>query len=97
MARGYPARMHPQNLQERLMPCVQFEALERRQQAWHEWGVDSNKLTIKDNNDDNTEVAGDPQGEPALLKTRIRETTVDIIKRVLLFSQGVAEAIYDDQ
>jgi hypothetical protein len=35
--------------------------------------------------------------EPALLETRIHETTGDMFKRVLLFSQGVVEALYDDQ
>jgi hypothetical protein len=58
----------------------------------HEQGVDSNESTVEDNNDNNAEDAGDPQGEPALLKTRIHKTTVDMFKRVLLFSQGEAEA-----
>jgi hypothetical protein len=89
--------MCPQNLQERLMPCAQFEALERCRQARCDRGIDSYKLTIKDDNDDDVEDAGDPQGELALLETRIHETTVDMFKRVLLFSQGVAEALYDNQ
>jgi hypothetical protein len=88
---GYPLRLRPQNLNERLMPCAQFEALERCRQALHKRGIDSDKSTIKDNNNNNTEDAGDPQGEPALLKTRIRKTTVDMFKGVLLFSQGAAE------
>jgi hypothetical protein len=54
-------------------------------------------LTVKDDNDNDAEEAGDPQGEPALLKTRIRKTTVDMFKRVLLFSQGAVEALYNDQ
>ncbi len=54
-------------------------------------------LTVKDDNYDDAEDAGDPQGKPALLETRILKTTVDMFKRVLLFSQGVAEALYDDQ
>ncbi len=97
MARGYPARICPQNLQERLMPCAQFEALERCRQAQNERGVDSDELTVKVDNDNNTEDAGNPQGEPALLKTRIRKTTVDMFKRVLLFSQGAAEALYNNK
>jgi hypothetical protein len=97
MARGYPVRIGPQNLQERLMPRAQLEALERRRQAQREQDIDSNKSTIKDNNDDDAEDAGDPQGEPACLETRIRKTTMDMFKRVLLFSQGAAEALYDDQ
>ncbi len=93
MARGYPARIRPQSLQERLMPCAQFEALEACCQAQCKQGIDSNELTIDDSDNDDAEDAGDPQGEPALLKTRICKTTVDIFKRVLLFSQGVAEAL----
>jgi hypothetical protein len=97
MVRGYPARICPQNLQERLIPHAQFEALERCRQVRHERGIDYNKWTIEDNNGNNAEDAGDPQGEPALLETRIRETTVDMFKRVLLFSQGAAEALNDNQ
>ncbi len=54
-------------------------------------------MTIKDDNNNNAGDAGDPQGEPALLETRIPETTVDMFKRVLLFSQGAAEALYNNQ
>jgi hypothetical protein len=97
MARGYPTRICPQSLQERLMPCAQFEALEACCQAWREQGVDSDKSTINDGDDNNAEDAGDPQGEPALLETRIRKITVDMFKRVLLFSQGAVEALYNNQ
>ncbi len=62
-----------------------------------EQGVDSNESTVEDDNNNNAEDAGDPQGEPALLETRIRKTTVDMFKRVILFSQGAAEALYNDQ
>jgi hypothetical protein len=96
MTRGYPTRIRAQNLQERLMPRAQFEALERCRQARHEQGVDSNKWTVQDNNKDNAEDAGDPQGEEPL-KTSICKTTVDMFKRILLFSQGAAEALYDNQ
>ncbi len=89
--------MCPQNLQERLMPHTQFEALEKCRQARREQGIDSDKWTVKDDNDNDAEDAGDPQGERALLKTRIHKTTVDMFKRVLLFSQGAAEALYKDQ
>jgi hypothetical protein len=80
------------------MPCAQFEALEAHCQAQHERGVDSDKLTVKDDNDnDDTEEAEDPQGVPALVKTRIRGDTFTMFKRVLLFSQGAAEALYNNQ
>ncbi len=80
------------------MPCAQFETLEVHCQARRERGVDSDKSTVNDDkDDDNAENAGDPQGEPALLETRIHGNTVDMFKRVLLFSQGAAEALYNDQ
>jgi hypothetical protein len=85
--------MRPQILQERLMPCAQFEALKRCQQARRDRGVDSDKSTIQEEDKDNED---DPWEEAAPLKARIRETTIDMFKRVL-FSQGAAEALYDDQ
>jgi hypothetical protein len=76
-----PYGVRPQNLQERLMPHAQFEAWEKSETRPAQERYD------KDN----------PQEEAAPIKTRIGKTTVDIFKRVLLFSQGVPEALYDDQ
>jgi hypothetical protein len=92
-----PYRVHPQNLQERLMPRAQFEARERVRQARRERGVDSDKSTIQDDDKDDGDNGADPQAKAAPLEARIRETTVDMFKRVLLFSQGAVEALYDDQ
>ena len=47
-----PVRTRPQTLQERLIPCAQFEALEAHCQAWRERSVDSDKLTVDDDDDD---------------------------------------------
>jgi hypothetical protein len=77
------------------MPHAQFEALKRCWQAWRARGVDSDKSTVQDEDKDDDE--DDPQEEAAPLEARIRETTVDMFKWVLLFSQGAAEALYDDQ
>jgi hypothetical protein len=82
---------------ERLMPHAQFEARERVRQARRERGVDSDKGTVQDEDKDDGDDGDDPQEEAAPLKARIRETTIDMFKRVLLFSQGAAEALYDDQ
>jgi hypothetical protein len=63
MARRYPVRTRPQTLQERLMPCAQFKALEARCQARREQGIDFDKSTINDDDEDddnNAEDAGDP-------------------------------------
>ena len=54
------------------MPHAQFEALEAHCQAQREQGVNSDKSTVEDDNDDSdAEEAEDPQGEPALIDTRI--------------------------
>jgi hypothetical protein len=92
-----PYRTRPQNLMERLMPCTQFEARERVRQARRERGIDSDEATVQDEDKDDSDNGVDPQEEAAPLKARIRETTVDMFKRVLLFSQGAAEALYNDQ
>ncbi len=79
------------------MPRAKFEALKQPQQAWHDRGVDSDEETIQDEDKDKDKDEDDPQEEPAPLEARIRTTTVDMFKRVLLFSQGAAEALYNDQ
>jgi hypothetical protein len=89
--------MSPQNLMERLMPHAQFEARERVRQALCERGIDSDEATVQDEDEDDVDNGDDPQEEAAPLKARICETTIDMFKRVLLFSQGAAEALYDDQ
>jgi hypothetical protein len=71
------------------MPRAQFEALNRRQQARRDRGVDSDEETVQDEDKDDDE--DDPQEEAAPLEARIRETTVDMFKQVLLFSQGAAK------
>ncbi len=80
------------------MPCAQFEALKARCQVQRDQGVDSDKSTVDDDDyDDDTEEAEDLQGDPALFETRICKDTINMFKRVLLFSQGPAVALYDDQ
>jgi hypothetical protein len=79
------------------MPRAQFEALERHQQAWRDRGVDSDEETIRDETKDKDEDEDDSQEKPAPLKARIRTTTVDMFKRILLFSQGGVEALYNNQ
>jgi hypothetical protein len=63
-----------------------------------ERGVNSDKSTVKDDNDnDDTEEAEAPQGDPVLVETRICKDKVNMFKRVLLFSQGAVEALYNNQ
>jgi hypothetical protein len=92
-----PYKVRPQNLQERLMPCAQFEARKRVRQARRKRGIDSDKSTIQGKDEDDGDNGADLQAEAAPLEARIRKTTVDMFKQVLLFSQGAAEALYDDQ
>ncbi len=75
-----------------LMPRAQFEALERCWQARRDRGVDSDESTVDKDKDED-----DPQEEAAPLETRIRKTTIDMFKQVLLFSQGAAESFYNDK
>ncbi len=76
------------------MPSAQFDALERRQQAQHDRGFDSDELTVQDEDEDDED---DPREDAVPLEARICQTTVDMFKRVLLFSQGAAEALYNGQ
>jgi hypothetical protein len=93
-----PVRTCPLTLQERLIFCTQFEALEACCQVRRERVVNFDESTVEDDDDnDNAEETEDPQGDPALVETRIRKDTVNMFKRVLLFSQGVAVVLYDNQ
>jgi hypothetical protein len=89
--------MRPQTFHERLMPCAQFEVLEQCRQAWRDRDVDSDEETVQDKTKDEEKDEDDPQEEPAPLKARICMTTFDMLKCVLLFSQGAVEALYDNQ
>jgi hypothetical protein len=79
-----------------LMPRAQFEALKARQQAWRDRGKDSDESIVQDEDKDK-DGNNDLQEDAVPLEARICQTTVDIFKPVLLFSQGAAEALYDDQ
>ena len=90
--RGNPNRLRPQTWREMLMPCTQFKALEARRQATRDRGKDSDKSTIRDEDEDE-DGDDDLQEDAVPLEARIRQTTVDMFKQVLLFSQGAAEAL----
>ncbi len=79
------------------MPCAQFEALECCRKARRDRGIDSDEETVRDETKDEDKDEDDLHEEPAPLKARIHTTTVNMFKRVLLFSQGVAEALYNNQ
>jgi hypothetical protein len=92
-----PYKVRPQNLQERLMPCAQFEARKRVRKVWSKRGVDSDEETNQDKDEDDGDKGDDPHEKAAFLEARIRETTMDMFKQVLHFSQGAVEALYNDQ
>jgi hypothetical protein len=77
------------------MPRAQSETLERCQQARRDRGIDSDEETVHDEDKDDDE--DDLQEEAAPLEARIHKTTVDMFKQLLLFSQGAAEALHNDQ
>ena len=58
--------------------------------------MDSDKSTVQDEDEDK-DGDNDLQEDAVPLEARIRMTTVDMFKRVLLFSQGAAEALYNDR
>jgi hypothetical protein len=53
-------------------------------------------LTVRDEDKDE-DGNDDPRENAVPLEARIHQTTVDMFKRVLFFSQGAAEALYNDQ
>jgi hypothetical protein len=94
--RRNPNRPRPQTQQESLMPRAQYDALKRCRQAWRDGGIDSDESTVRDEDKDQDD--NDDWREDAVpLEARIHQTTVDMFKQVHLFSQGAAEALYDDQ
>ncbi len=85
------------------MPRADYEALEARRQARHDRGDDSDDSTVVNDEDDN-----DDQGNPDLeeeneaaiddsIEGSIRRATTSMFQRVLVFNQGAAESLYDDQ
>jgi hypothetical protein len=91
MARGAQPRGQ-RNAAERIMPRADYEALEARHQAWRDRGDDSDNLTVA--NDDNDQ--DDPDHEDPIEAT-IRRATTTMFQRILMFNQGAAESLYDDQ
>jgi hypothetical protein len=94
--KGNPNRLRPQTRREMLMPHAQFEALKPHRQARRDRGVDSDELTVRDEDEDK-DSNDDLQEDAVPLDARICTATVDMFKRVLLFSQGAVEALYNNQ
>ena len=86
--------------------------LEARRQARRDRGVDSDDTTVlsEDDDDDAIQIGrDDPAGDPDLdeeadagpiedtIDAIIRRSTTSMFQRVLMFNQGAAESLYDDQ
>ncbi len=79
-----------------------WEAYEARRRAWRDRGVDSDVSTI---GDESGESGQDNDPEDPEIKETLEEmieevlcrTTTAMFRRVLLFSDGAAASLYDDQ
>ncbi len=93
------------------MPRADFLALEARHQAQRDRGDDSDNSTVANDNDDEVgsfavQVGQDnPDLEAEMneeviedtLEASIRRSTTSMFMLILLFTQGAAESLYDDQ
>ncbi len=87
MARGARPRGQ-RNAHERNMPRADHEALEARRQARRDRGADSDDSTDEEEN----KVAIEDS-----IEASIRRATTTMFQRVLMFNQGTAESLYNDQ
>ena len=94
------------------MPRADYEALEARRQARRDRGDDSDDSTVPNDDDDDDDAIQIGQGDPAdsdpdeeadagaiedTIDAIIRRSTTSMFQRVLMFNQGAAESLYDDQ
>ena len=87
------------------MPRADYEALEAKRRARRGRGVDSDEETVVDTNteDDNSGEKNndpDPEDERSIeetIESLVRHTTIAMFRRILIFSDGAAASLYDDQ
>jgi len=85
------------------MPRADYEALEARCQARRDRGDDSDDSTVVNKDDDNDQHNPDLEEEMNeavindSIEASIRRATTLMFQRVLMFNQGTAESLYDDQ
>ena len=112
MAKGARPRGQ-RNALERMMPRADYEALEARCQARRNRGDDSDDSTVpnEDDDDDNDaiQIGQDDPADPDLneeadvaviedtIDAIIRHSTTSMFQCILMFNQGAAESLYDDQ
>jgi hypothetical protein len=96
------ARRRQQNVRDRLIPREVWEADEARRRARRDRGVDSDESTVGNE----SEVSGrvnDPEAPEnketlgATIEEILRQKTTAMFRRVLMFTDGAATSLYDDQ
>ncbi len=86
-------------MRDQLIPRVVWEADEALCRARHDCGIDSDVSTVGDKNEESGQ-GNDPQNKETLKETIeavVRRMTTAMFRRVLLFSDGAAFSLYDDQ
>ena len=111
MARGARPRGQ-RSAAERLMPRADFEALEARRHAQRDRGDDSDDSTVANDDDGGgipIQIGQDNLADLDLddemnmaaiedtIEAAIRRSTTSMFQRILMFNQGAAESLYDDQ
>jgi hypothetical protein len=96
------ARRRQQNARDRLIPREVWEADEARRRARRDRGVDSDESTVGNESEASGHVndTGAPENEETLgetIKEVLRRTTTAMFRRVLMFTDGAATSLYDDQ
>ncbi len=79
------------------MPCAQYEALEARRHAQCERGIAFDKETDPRGSNGDKEEDQDEPPKQSIVEARVCKETIDMFQSILLFSQGAAQALYDNQ
>ena len=93
---------HQQNTLDRLMPRAEYDAREKKRKARCARGVDSDESTDEEGEDPpepQAQVQDHDNEEPKeeTIEEVIRRRTIDMFKSVLLFSDGAAQSLHDNQ
>ena len=81
------------------MPRADYEALEAKRRARRGRGVDSDEETVVGDKTDPEEDQSSVEEttKETTIEAVLRQSTVDMFRRVLMFSDGAATSLYDDQ
>jgi hypothetical protein len=76
------------------MPRADYEALVAKRRARRERGVDSDEETVVEDKNNDLE---DEHSVEETIESVTRQMTIDMFRRVLIFSDGAATSLHDDQ